>query len=179
LNHRPAPAFFSRSGDQLDKLDCAILAILAGDDGISLERLAQLIELSPSACLSRVKRLAADGTIRRYKAECDAGLVAAWSFFSVAITLTEAGRSAPGKLEAEIVACPSIIEANESLSERDLILLVVLQTVSDWQEIQDLLDPDATLIRKVCLLPIQRTIKFDGQQPLLGPHGNLNPLSPG
>lgn len=179
LKHRPAPALFSRSGARLDRLDCAILAILAGDGGISNEKLAQLIQLSPSACLSRVKRLEADGTIRRYKAEIDDSLFAPWSFFSVEITLTGAGRGARRELEAEIVACPCIIEAHESLGELDLVLVVALQAVSDWREVQDLLDPEATLIEKVCLLPIRRTIKHGSHQPLLGPHGDLNPLHEG
>lgn len=179
LKRRPAPALFSRSGDRLDKLDCAILAILASDGGISNEKLAQLVQLSPSACLSRVKRLEADGTIRHYKAGIDDRLFAPWSFFSVEITLTEVGQGVRGELEAGIVSCPSIIEAHRGLGEIDLVLLVALQAVSDWQEVQDLLDPDATLIGKACLLPIRRTIKHGSQQPLLGPHGDLNPLHPG
>lgn len=143
------------------------------------ERLAQLIGLSPSACLARVKRLEADGTIRRYRAEIDESLFARWSLFQAEITLTQAGRASRRGLEEAVVACPYILEAHESLGVLDLVLLVALQSVGDWREIEESLDPDAALIDRVNLRPIVRTVKHESHHPLLGPDGGLNPVFQG
>jgi Lrp/AsnC family transcriptional regulator, leucine-responsive regulatory protein len=65
----------------LDKTDRAILRALQTDGRMQNNELAELVNLSPTACLERVRRLNRDGVIRGYHAELDptrldAGLLA-------------------------------------------------------------------------------------------------------
>ena len=46
---------------KLDRLDSAFLATLQDEGRLAYRSLAERINLSPSACLSRVKRLTKDG----------------------------------------------------------------------------------------------------------------------
>ena len=50
----------------LDAIDCNILETLQKDARISNVELAEKVNLSPSPCLRRVRRLEAEGTIRSY-----------------------------------------------------------------------------------------------------------------
>ena len=51
-----------------DRLDLKILDVLQQDARITNQALADLVALSPSACLARVRALEARGLIRSYRA---------------------------------------------------------------------------------------------------------------
>ena len=57
---------------QLDRIDLAILDCLQKDARISNVNLAKQVNLSPSPCLDRVKKLEAEGYIERYSAKLNA-----------------------------------------------------------------------------------------------------------
>ena len=59
----------------LDKIDRKILAILQEDGRLSNQEVAQRVNLSPSPCLRRVKRLEDAGVIRQYVALLDPALI--------------------------------------------------------------------------------------------------------
>lgn len=56
---------------ELDKTDCKILAILQADGRLSNQDIAERVNLSPSPCLRRIKRLEETGVIRQYVALLD------------------------------------------------------------------------------------------------------------
>lgn len=60
---------------ELDQIDCRILRQLQADADISTPRLADMVGLSPSACLRRVTKLRRDGVIARTVAIIDPALV--------------------------------------------------------------------------------------------------------
>jgi Lrp/AsnC family leucine-responsive transcriptional regulator len=53
---------------ELDKIDKKILAILQVDGRLSNQEVAERVNLSPSPCLRRIKRLEETGVIRKYVA---------------------------------------------------------------------------------------------------------------
>ena len=55
----------------MDKTDRRILAILQADGRLSNQEVAQRVNLSPSPCLRRIKRLEEAGVIRQYVALLD------------------------------------------------------------------------------------------------------------
>jgi Lrp/AsnC family leucine-responsive transcriptional regulator len=55
----------------LDKTDIKILSILQSDGRLSNQDVAELVNLSPSPCLRRIKRLEEAGVIRQYVALLD------------------------------------------------------------------------------------------------------------
>jgi len=56
----------------LDTIDLRILACLQGDSSMSNQTLAERVQLSPSACLRRVRVLEESGIIKGYRAVLDA-----------------------------------------------------------------------------------------------------------
>ncbi len=56
---------------ELDKIDRHILAILQTDGRLSNQDVAERVNLSPSPCLRRIKRLEETGVIRQYVALLD------------------------------------------------------------------------------------------------------------
>lgn len=74
----------------LDKIDRNILDILQKDGRLSNVRLAQIINLSPTPCLERVKRLEKEGFIKGYVALLDPELLgsALVSFIEVSLART-------------------------------------------------------------------------------------------
>ena len=60
---------------ELDKTDLRILAILQEDGRLSNQEVAERVNLSPSPCLRRIRRLEEDGVIRQYVALIDAAKV--------------------------------------------------------------------------------------------------------
>ncbi len=57
--------------DSLDKIDRKIMTILQQDGRISNIELSRQINLSPTPCLERVRRLERDGYVRKYVALAD------------------------------------------------------------------------------------------------------------
>ena len=63
------------TGITLDKTDRKILAILQADGRLSNQDVAERVNLSPSPCLRRIKRLEEAGVIRQYVALLDPGKI--------------------------------------------------------------------------------------------------------
>ena len=99
---------------KLDRLDIAILATLQDEGRLANRALAERINLSPSACLSRVKRLTKDGYIRRFAAVLDVDKICANIRVHAEVTLeghTQADFERFEKAVAEtpeIIACDSV-----------------------------------------------------------------------
>lgn len=74
----------------LDKIDRNILTILQKDGRLPNVKLAQVVSLSPTPCLERVKRLEKEGYIKGYVALLDAELLgsALVSFIEVSLDRT-------------------------------------------------------------------------------------------
>lgn len=75
---------------KLDKIDRKILKLLQNDGRISNVKLAEMIHLSPTPCLERVKRLEKEGFIKNYVAILDPKMLdaALVSFIEVSLDRT-------------------------------------------------------------------------------------------
>lgn len=79
---------------ELDAIDLRILSRLQQNARITNLELAELVGLSPSPCLQRVKRLERDGIITRYRAHIDMTKIARHIDVFVTVTLREHSREA-------------------------------------------------------------------------------------
>lgn len=159
---------YAPSGMRLDETDHAILRLLQTDARITVQAIAEEIELSHSGALHRVKRLEESGAIRRHVAEIDETVFEPWPMLFVEVVLTSAGRMARAELDIAISNAPEIIEAVEIVGNCDLLLKVALPAPVYWASLQRRLDPTAALIDKTRLRVVGRTIKRAGVHPLLG-----------
>jgi Lrp/AsnC family leucine-responsive transcriptional regulator len=121
--------------DELDDRDRAILRELMRDGRLSNVDLAARVNLSPSACLRRVRLLEESGLIAGYVMLVDpeaAGLAGA-AFVSV--TLDQQGRAALDRFEAEARRHPEIMECYLLAGAADYLLRVAFSDARDFERI--------------------------------------------
>jgi Lrp/AsnC family leucine-responsive transcriptional regulator len=108
----------------IDRIDRRLLSLLQDDGRIANLRLAQLVNLSPTAVLERVKRLTRDGFILGYEGRLNPLLLGAAQMVFVEVQLD---RSAPGTFEtfqSAVKARPEILECHMMAGNFDYLLKV-------------------------------------------------------
>jgi Lrp/AsnC family leucine-responsive transcriptional regulator len=121
----------------LDRIDRRILSLLQEDGRISNVDLAARVGLSASPCLRRVRRLEAEGYIRRYSAVLDAEKVGFGVIIFVHVSLTESTRPAVEALRAAVMKIPEIIECHCVSGNEDLILTVLTRDLQSYKRFND------------------------------------------
>ena len=97
---------------ELDRIDLAILKNLQADGRIANVELARLVNLSPSPCLERVKRLEAEGYIEAYQARLNAAkLNQAMSAF-IQVTLDRTTGDVFDTFKQSLVQIPEVAECH-------------------------------------------------------------------
>lgn len=124
------------TGISLDKTDRKILAILQADGRLSNQDVAERINLSPSPCLRRIKRLEEAGVIRQYVALLDPGKIGLGLLAYVNVRLEKhseapskaASRSSTASPRADFSASvgnwPEVVGCYAMTGEMDFLLRV-------------------------------------------------------
>jgi Lrp/AsnC family transcriptional regulator, leucine-responsive regulatory protein len=94
--------------ENLDKTDIKILNLLQTDGRMSNSDLSERVNLSPSACLRRVKRLEDDGYIMGYVTLVNQARVGKPTNVFVEITLANLGEDTIDAFEKAVTACPDV-----------------------------------------------------------------------
>ena len=121
--------------DEIDDRDRAILRALMADGRLSNVELAEKVNLSPSACLRRVKMLEEGGLIQGYVMLLDpvaAGLAGA---AYVSVTLEQQGRVTLDRFEQDVRRHPEIIECYLLAGSADYLLRVAFRDARDFERI--------------------------------------------
>ena len=161
------PPLYAADGARLDDLDLQILRVLHQDGRTPNVDLAGEIGLSASATLQRVRRLEANGAIKRYLAEADEALFEAWSFVLINVELSQEGHGRRREFEANIQAAREIVEALELAGAPDYLLKGAMPSSSHWPSLRTTLDPEASLIKRASIAPAVRTVKLRSPHPML------------
>ena len=119
----------------LDDRDRAILRLLQQDGRLSNLELAQRINLSPSACLRRVKLLEECGLIARYVMLLDEKLAGLPGTAFVLVTLDQQGRAALDAFEAAVQRHPEVSECCLLAGAADYMVRVVYADAADFERI--------------------------------------------
>lgn len=119
----------------MDSIDRAIISELQRHGRIQNNDLADLVGLSPSPCLRRVRRLEADGVIAGYSAVVDRETVGCAYEPIVWVTLTSVTRESMLEFEQAIQTVPSIIEAARMMGQPDYLLRVVAADAEAFETI--------------------------------------------
>jgi Lrp/AsnC family leucine-responsive transcriptional regulator len=146
-----------------------ILAALQGDGRLSNVDLAAQINLSPSPCLRRTRRLEEDGVIRGYRATIDRARVGLGLTVFVAIKVGRHSRRNAERLSAALADIPEVVSCFMVSGEADFLAEVVVRDLTDYERLLTdklLTLPMVTDIRSNFAL---RTIKADGPLPLPSP----------
>jgi DNA-binding Lrp family transcriptional regulator len=117
----------------VDSIDRAILYHLQRDGRIPNNELAELVGLSPSPCLRRVRNLEADGVITGYAALLDRDAVGCDYEPIVWVTLSTVTRSSMLEFEEAVQAIPEITEAARMMGQPDYLLRVVCSDAHSFE----------------------------------------------
>lgn len=109
----------------MDDIDRAIMFQLQRNGRIPNNELADLVGLSPSPCLRRVRNLEADGVITGYTATLDRAAVGCGYEPIVWVTLSEVTRASMLAFEDAIQEIPEVVEAARMMGQPDYLLRIV------------------------------------------------------
>jgi len=121
----------------LDRFDRSILSALQKDGRISNVDLAELVNLSESACLRRVRRLEDNGFIERYAALLDQRQAGLSGNVFVHIALHREEQSELAAFEAAVQNLPEVMECYLMTGEFDYLLRVVVSDMADFERVHN------------------------------------------
>ena len=119
----------------LDKIDLKILEILQINGRISNIELSEKINLSPTPCLKRVKKLEKEGIIKNYKAVLDPQKLGYNIVGVILMRISDSSREAVDKFAAAITKIPAITECHMTTGRIDYIAKVYSKSFEDYEAI--------------------------------------------
>jgi len=124
---------------QIDPLDQKILTALQRDGRLSNVQLAELVGLSESACLRRVKLLEKSGIIDRYVMLLDQAAIGKPGTVFVRVTLEGQQQEKLQSFEAAIGKVTDVLECYLMSGDSDYLLRVIVRNNQDYLRIHNLL----------------------------------------
>ncbi|MGM0421503.1 MAG: Lrp/AsnC family transcriptional regulator [Pseudomonadota bacterium] len=132
----------------LDKIDIKIIETLQRYGRLTNQRLAEHVNLSPSACLERHKKLDQEGYIRGYLADIDFEKITPHSTIMVEITLKKHHSEDFQRFENVVIKLPEIIECYAVGGGIDYIVKFISHDINHYQQMMDqLLNSNAGIDR--------------------------------
>jgi Lrp/AsnC family transcriptional regulator, leucine-responsive regulatory protein len=144
---------------ELDERDRAILRILQDDGRITNAELAEKVNLSPSACLRRVKHLEDSGIISRYSMVLEPKLAGFPGMAFVSVTLDQQGHSSLESFEKQVMAYPEILECHLLAGAHDYLVRVMYRDSADFERIHKQILTQLPGVTRVQSTLTLRTIK--------------------
>lgn len=125
----------------LDERDRRILELLQSDGRMANSELAERVNLSPSACLRRVKRLEKQGVIKHYVALLDRTKLGRAGTAFLLIKMERQSQDLFKGFERAIVAIPEVLEVHLIAGDADYLVKMAYRDAHDFERLyfQDLL----------------------------------------
>ncbi len=117
----------------IDRTDARILAILQCEGRIANVELARRVNLSPSPCLERVRRLEAAGLIRGYGARLDAARLGYGTTAFIQVTLDRTTADVFDRFRDAVVTVDEVAECHMVAGGFDYLLKVRLRDMEDYR----------------------------------------------
>ena len=119
----------------LDRVDLAILKTLQSDGRITNVELAKKVNLSASPCLDRVKRLEAEGYIKRYGAFLNASKLGYGMTAFVQVTLDRTTADVFKLFKADVVKIKEVVECHLVAGGYDYLLKTRFTNIESYRSI--------------------------------------------
>ncbi len=151
---------------EIDTIDRAIIRELMRDGRLTNAELANRVNLSPSACLRRVKLMEEAGLISGYVMLLDPVLAGMRGVAFVLVTLDQQGRAALDRFEAAAARFPEVLECYLLAGSADYMIRVAYRDSVDFERIHtDILTQLPGVARLQSTLAL-RTVKKTTALPL-------------
>ncbi|MEQ1611405.1 MAG: winged helix-turn-helix transcriptional regulator [Hyphomicrobiaceae bacterium] len=125
--------------NKLDRIDLKILAELQKQGRITNVELADAVGLSPSPCLTRVKRLEAAGYIIGYSAQLELRKLGDVLTVFTQVTLSDHRSDDFARFEAAIRGIGEIVECHLVSGGHDYLLKFITNGVSHYQSVIEIM----------------------------------------
>ncbi|MER8387726.1 Lrp/AsnC family transcriptional regulator [Mesorhizobium sp. M0751] len=122
---------------KLDKIDIKILSQLQKNGRVTNVELADLVNLSPSPCLMRVKKLQAEGFITGYSAQIDVSKLGQTLTIFTEVTLKHHQQNDFARFLTAIQKVDSVIECHLVSGGYDYLVKFVTAGISEYQTIME------------------------------------------
>ena len=122
---------------KLDKIDLRILQTLQKDGRITNQNLAERVNLSPSSCLQRVRRLDQAGVISYYQAHLNLGSIARHITCLATISVKNHTQEEFNAFEDLIESIPEVVECYTVSGESDFLMKIICADMRRYVEIND------------------------------------------
>ncbi|MBD8556458.1 Lrp/AsnC family transcriptional regulator [Rhizobium sp. CFBP 8762] len=156
---------------KLDRIDIKILSELQKNGRITNVELADLVNLSPSPCLMRVKKLQSEGYIQSYSAQINVAKLGQTLTVFTEITLKNHRQIDFARFLAAIEKIDSVIECHLVSGGYDYLVKFVTASIADYQTIMErLIDMDIGIDKYFSFVVLK--------SPIVKPHMPLNSLFP-
>lgn len=123
----------------LDGIDRKILDVLQRDARITNQRLSEIVNLSPSACFERVRRLEKAGIIGGYRASLALGKLCRSVTVVATVQLGSHDQAAFARFDAAVRAAPEIVECFAVTGAFDYVLRFVCPDMASYQQASETL----------------------------------------
>ncbi|WP_134171132.1 Lrp/AsnC family transcriptional regulator [Paraburkholderia caballeronis] len=125
---------------EMDAIDRRILAILQENGRLSNQEIAERVNLSPSPCLRRIRRLEESGVIRGYVALLDPQKLGLGLLAFVNVRLEKRGPVAPGRagtthadlFRAAVQTWPEVVACHAMTGDMDYLLRVQIEDMAHF-----------------------------------------------
>lgn len=134
-NIRQSASEDEKSPLHFDKHDLAILRELLTDSRRTLQEIGAAVNLAPTTCWSRIKRLEAEGVIKQYRIELDRTRLGYRDTVIVQLTLeshTDETLFEFGRVLAEI---PEVMEAYLVSGDYDYYIRIAVKDTRDYERL--------------------------------------------
>lgn len=121
--------------EDLDETDIRILRALQADGRLANVDLAERINLSPSPCLRRTKRLEAAGVIAGYRAEIDRAKVGLGLTVFVEIKVERHSRSNADELTSALLAIPEVVSCCMVSGAADFLVELAVADLAAYERL--------------------------------------------
>lgn len=117
-----------------DELDKHIIDILQADPVISNKDLSEKVGLSPSACLSRTKRLKEIGVIKKFATIIDEKMLGYEVIAFTFITLSPHNRDITNAFLSKVQETPQILECHNISGSWDYLVKIIAHNLADCRD---------------------------------------------
>ena len=122
---------------KLDKIDMRILQILQKDGRITNQNLAEQVNLSPSSCLQRVRRLEKADVIASYQAHLNLASIARHIICMATVSVKNHTQEEFSAFETLIKSIPEVVECYTVSGESDFLMKIICPDMKRYVEINE------------------------------------------
>lgn len=126
-------------GDRIDRIDRKIMDLLQTDARITYKALADMVALSPSACLRRVRDLEERGFILGYRAQIDINRMRNTLIVMAQLSFEGHATAKFGDFDDCVAAMPQIVESFRVSGQYDYMLRAVVTDMQEWTQVRRVL----------------------------------------